>query len=448
MLPLLPTELILLIIQYLDLRRDLNAVCQINRSTYRTANVVLYLERAEESHGELALEWAIVNGQPSTARMALEAGTEYCNAMLHEAAAQGHAGMIKLLVEYAYAPGVTPWSARRGYTVNIDEIDGFWEATPLALAAKGGHESAVRLLLDLGASVDVEDFEHRGLKLTLSVPPVDVGKWQRQGLTLLGCAAHGGNMRVVRMLVEADCRAGSARSPWIIAPLVIAALRGYYDVVVFLLDAGGDHSRDQNRSTALDLAAEVGHAAIVRLLVDRDTVPTSRTLESAVRGGYREIVEYLICHGAICTIESLLTAARAGQPDLVDLLMQHVKYAPTAKDIKDQACLIYVASVCGYLNLLNKYILRGWSVEQHVKGKVHVGSPLAWAAKEGHTEIVQLLLSNGADPHGKCNPGCGEWVLYPLRVATERGHLETVEILLDHGADPKCDGHGAAEDPP
>jgi ankyrin repeat protein len=52
-------------------------------------------------------------------------------------------------------------------------------------------------------------------------------------------------------------------------------------------------------------------------------------------------------------------------------------------------------------------------------------TPLHWASKKRHLEVVQLLLAKGADAgHG--------WM--PLHSASEKGHVEVVQLLLQAAA--------------
>ena len=57
-------------------------------------------------------------------------------------------------------------------------------------------------------------------------------------------------------------------------------------------------------------------------------------------------------------------------------------------------------------------------------------TPLQWAAWDGHTETVRLLLDRGARIEGDRNGR--RWT--PLHYAAEKGHTETVRLLLDRGA--------------
>lgn len=49
------------------------------------------------------------------------------------------------------------------------------------------------------------------------------------------------------------------------------------------------------------------------------------------------------------------------------------------------------------------------------------------AARDGHTEIMELLLEAGADIHA--------WKDVALRCASETGQVEAVRLLLSNGAD-------------
>ncbi|EAY00952.1 histone-lysine N-methyltransferase, H3 lysine-9 specific, putative [Trichomonas vaginalis G3] len=56
-----------------------------------------------------------------------------------------------------------------------------------------------------------------------------------------------------------------------------------------------------------------------------------------------------------------------------------------------------------------------------------------YASIEGHLEIVQYLISIGADKEAKDNDG-----YTPLLRSSEKGHLEVVQYLISIGADKEA----------
>jgi len=92
--------------------------------------------------------------------------------------------------------------------------------------------------------------------------------------------------------------------------LALAAQHGHADIVRLLLDAGEDPNRynpDGNHahSTPLHQAVLAGHDAVVRLLVERgarldiqDTIYHGTALGWAIYGGQTEIQKYLRGQGA------------------------------------------------------------------------------------------------------------------------------------------------------
>ena len=59
-------------------------------------------------------------------------------------------------------------------------------------------------------------------------------------------------------------------------------------------------------------------------------------------------------------------------------------------------------------------------------------SPLYFASRNGHKEVAELLLSNGADVNAKNDRGST-----PLLASVQRGRKEIAELLIANGADVK-----------
>jgi ankyrin repeat protein len=123
-----------------------------------------------------------------------------------------------------------------------------WGSTALMLACYHDHTSCVRMLLDEGANIDLQD--HRGVTCLME--------------TSWNC-----NIELVHMLLHADVppnvnivddRGYSA--------ITQAAEEGFDEVVVLLIEAGaGVNVRDKHyRASALMYAAAQGHLTVVRML--------------------------------------------------------------------------------------------------------------------------------------------------------------------------------------
>jgi len=120
----------------------------------------------------------------------------------------------------------------------------------------------------------------------------------------IGAAAGLGRLAEARQLLPTADHESRHRA------LAIAAQHGHADIVRLLLDAGEDPNRynpDGNHShaTPLHQAVIAGHDAVVRLLVERaarldikDAIYQATPLGWAIHGGKSEIEKYLRAHGA------------------------------------------------------------------------------------------------------------------------------------------------------
>jgi ankyrin repeat protein len=220
------------------------------------------------------------HGCEATAARLLEAGAsvearDRLGAMpLAHAAKAGHSALIELLL-------------RHGAPINARSIAG---STALFAAAENDRLAAVRLLLDKGADVNLPG---------------------RSGLTPIAAAAYKGSVGIVDLLLAhgADPNAIDATGK---GPLPYAAALGFTDVVRRLLDAGVDPNTPYgNDLTALmwaagypDGAGALDAAKVVNLLLERGAFIDAadnrgRTaLMIAAERGHAAIVEILLQHGA------------------------------------------------------------------------------------------------------------------------------------------------------
>jgi ankyrin repeat protein/L-ascorbate metabolism protein UlaG (beta-lactamase superfamily) len=196
------------------------------------------LNDTQSKVGNTPLSLAVERGQNGTALHLIDRGADQGlkqdhGTLLHGAAWRGSQALVGRLI----AGGLDPNAANDA------------GITPLYLAASVGNAEAVKALLDGGARTDVRT---------------------RRGETPLWAAAARGQKETAALLLQAkaDPNAGAGGSG--VAPLHIAAMNGYGDIVGRLAAGGADlQARDHAGNTALDYALRYDQRTSARILEKR-----------------------------------------------------------------------------------------------------------------------------------------------------------------------------------
>ena len=122
-------------------------------------------------------------------------------------------------------------------------------ASPLWMAASGGHADAVRLLLERGAKA---------------------GFTAGDGTPAIWIAAAEGHAEVVKMLAAAGADPNAADRKIEASPVWIAARNGHLECVRELISAGASLDGETRGFTVKGIAGEQGHTEIVELLTIDD----------------------------------------------------------------------------------------------------------------------------------------------------------------------------------
>ncbi|RZS90538.1 ankyrin repeat domain-containing protein [Aquimarina brevivitae] len=190
------------------------------------------------------------------------------------------------------------------------------------------------------------------------------------------------------------------------------------------------------QGTPLMYATSTGNLALCKLLfksgADINLTDTNKdsALNWATYYGHVQIMNYLISKGADYTAKSkhgtaLDVALRLWHNDSVIEVFR--PYYTSKKHIKGERKLIEYVSQRQFDKIINK-----WNTTISFDLKDNLGIPLLqYAVQSNHKKLTQFLITNGAtidilNPVGQT----------PLAWAARKGHLEMVELLLEAGADP------------
>lgn len=311
--------------------------------------------------------------------------------------------------------------------------------TPLMRAAGAGHQAVVDVLLARGARVH---------------------DTMRSGTTALHCAAKNGFLNITRALLDhgADPNARMIHGH---SPLLLAAQCKWVSVVELLISRGalpdvGSHPLHENGWTPLMWAGHHGSLGIVSALlhggasVDLGRSKHDSAVRMAIGGRHWEILTAMLARSSPHGLAQLnayemlcrwLTEGRRGEvlhllaagasphhPSLIARGRGRCQYQPP----------LTIAAAQGDLPMLLELLARGAPVDELGVGR-HKTTALREAAREGQLEMMQALLTAGANPmalSGSC-----------LVAACLGRHIDAVRLLLDSGVPAELGICAAAQGP-
>ena len=242
------------------------------------------------------------------------------------------------------------------------------------------------------------------------------------GTTLLMAAAYGGREAVVRMLLQRGASINLQNSiGW--TPLIAAATGGHTTIVQTLLDAKADASlQTENDSTALMLAENKKHTATAQLLRQHAEQMTAEAkaraaasivpAAAAAEAAGAELLEEVEAEKEAAAKKGKgkgkkkKATAKAGLPEAVYVAAMKGDAQAVAAWLDegggvDAGCAEYdgmtvlrAAAFGGHEALVRMLLQRGASVNLH--GPLGA-TALMYAAGNGHTTIVQALFDAKAD---------------------------------------------------
>ena len=353
---------------------------------------------------------------------------------LMKAAYAGHLDIVKLLLQNHANPNRK--NNKNNTALLIASLSGNAEIVREILVYRGGHQAT--LSLHKASSKGYTDVVRALLEYDTSLrsmPGYTAPYYKNEIGKLLLLAAENGHIEVVRLLLEVDPNA--AKSERDSTPLVEACRKGYIDIARLLLENGADTA-----GTALMAASRKGRINIVRLLLEHGAnpnsypipIPYSRSalMEASVKD-HVDVAQLLLENGADPHLHSdgwtaLTLAADEGNTEVMRLLLQNgVDPNIICEEHHMTALMLAVKHGCHYGRLETVQLLLDYKADPNITVENH--GALDVAAEYGGVDIVQLLLQYIKDPSEKALR-CWE----ALSNASRFGHTEIVKILLENGA--------------
>jgi ankyrin repeat protein len=196
----------------------------------------------------------------------------------------------------------------------------------------------------------------------------------------------------------------SQRFPKHMLGIHLVAYFGAQNPMKAILGSQHPDSKDDDGQTPLSRAAEAGHEAVVKLLLETGQVEVDSKdrygqtpLWWAVQAGHEAVVKLLLETGQV-EVDSkddvfgqtpLSRAAQAGHEAVVKLLLETGQVEVDSKDRYGQTPLWWAARA-GHEAVV-KLLLETGQVEVDSKDDVFGQTPLSWAANSGHEAVVKLL---------------------------------------------------------
>lgn len=241
-------------------------------------------------------------------------------------------------------------------------------------------------------------------------------------------------------------RAVAVASADLKTPLHLAAEHGHVAVMRLLIEKNASiEAADKDGATPLSAAAKAGRLPAVRTLVRAGANATAvdndgRTpLHLAAKGNYSAIALFLVEVSACIDAPDhkgksplyIVLQGRKHEPDQQSTQRPVEMRADARPGNENESTLLHTASHGGRGPGTKEVVRSLLDKSSNVARRDRCGkTPLHVAAKNGRAEAVKLLVESGADVSPKDNSGKA-----PLHYAAEAGRPAVVKILAGLGAD-------------
>lgn len=270
-------------------------------------------------------------------------------------------------------------------------------------------------------------------------PPAFPGRIEEESdeYQALWTAARDGDLKAIRRQLDegVDANISGGRG----TPLAIAALAGRYEAANLLIKEGANvNVINGDGSSLLHGPAFLGHADIVKLLIDNDIQLNVRDedgwtpLDSASGPWSPQLTGIVDWLSDYTEREFDVGEIQSARPQVAAMLRKSGAKM-SAQLGKAPAGSLAEASKAGDNKAIEDFLEAGGSPNKPDKDGT---SPLSWAAMAGHEEAVALLLDKGANVDQTNGDGSTS-----LHGAAFLGNTKVVEVLLKNEADVNARNH-------
>lgn len=294
---------------------------------------------------------------------------------------------------------------------------------PIFAASQNGHTHTVKLLLDNEFTDYARDPD---------------------GYSSLHIAAEQGNLDLVNLLLEYKAKVNATTFDGI-TPIYVAAMNGHLSVVVQLIQAGANVNLSRaDGLTPLAAAAENGHAEVVcELLKAKAIINTNVVIKSknytplymAIYNNHLRVAE-ILCSEIGHTLTLANTDLRATS---IDKLLQFLSFISQETKVLDLSSTGLInksyKELIQFFKAIPSWISTVYMSDDRVQDRECEGkstlTPLILACKVGRTDLAQKFIEQGEEVNQKSVFGQE----FPLLAAADEGHLDIVNLLISSGAD-------------